>query len=181
MATVGGRTAVRSGQGLLGIYLNDHLAGATAGLGLARRLAGAHRGSPEGEVLTRIAAEVAEDRVALLDIMAGLAVPLRQYKVYGAWALEKVGRLKLNGHLLSRSPLSALVELEALRLAAEGKAAGWRTLRARTAIDPRIDARRLDDLLTRARWQADSLEKLRVQTAARLFGSTRADTPPDAA
>jgi hypothetical protein len=34
----------RSGHDLLGIYLNDHLAGATGGLELARRVAGSHRG-----------------------------------------------------------------------------------------------------------------------------------------
>jgi hypothetical protein len=41
---------------------------------------------------------------------------------------EKAARLKLNGHLLARSPLSSLEELEMLRLGVEGKAAGWRTL-----------------------------------------------------
>jgi hypothetical protein len=41
---------------------------------------------------------------------------------------EKAARLKLNGHLLARSSLSSLEEVEMLRLGVEGKAAGWRTL-----------------------------------------------------
>jgi hypothetical protein len=61
--------------------------------------------------------------------MAALGISVRHYKVYAAWIGEKVGRLKFNGHLTSRSPLSGLEELEMLRLGVEGKAAGWRTLR----------------------------------------------------
>jgi hypothetical protein len=44
MAGVAGIATVtrRSGHDLLGIYLNDHLAGATGGLELARRMAASH-------------------------------------------------------------------------------------------------------------------------------------------
>ena len=61
--------------------------------------------------------------------MAALGIPVRRYKVGAAWIGEKAGRLKFNGRLLARSPLSDLEELEMLRLGVEGKAAGWRTLR----------------------------------------------------
>jgi hypothetical protein len=120
--------ARRSGPDLLGIYLNDHLAGATGGLELARRVAGSHCGPAADGALQRLAAEVAQDRTALQDIMDALGIPVRAYKVYAAWIGEKAARLKLNGHLLARSPLSSLEELEMLRLGVEGKAAGWRTL-----------------------------------------------------
>lgn len=154
---------------LLGIYLNDHLAGATAGVDLFRRAAGAHRGSQVGETLDRLAAEVAEDRGSLQDMMAALGIPIRRYKLYAAWAAEKVGRLKLNGSLLERSPLSSVVELEGMRLGVEGKASGWRTLRTVADHDGRLDADRLDALLARARRQADTLEELRVHAAAEVF------------
>ena len=61
--------------------------------------------------------------------MAALDVPVRTYKVYAGLVGERVGRLKLNGRLLARSPLSSLEELELLSLGVTGKAAGWRTLR----------------------------------------------------
>jgi len=160
-----------SGPDLLGIYLNDHLAGATGGLELFRRAAKAHRGTETGDVIEQFAAEVAEDRAALLGMMRALGVPVRQYKVYAAWAAEKVGRLKFNGRLRERSPLSSLVELEALRLGVEGKASGWRTLRTVAERDDRLDPQRLDGLLDRARRQADTLEELRARTADELFGS----------
>lgn len=163
----------RSGHDLLGIYLNDHLAGATGGAELARRLAAAHRSAEEGSSLRHLAAEVAEDRAALLDIMAALSIPVRSYKVYVAWIGEKAARLKLNGHLLTRSPLSSLEELEMMRLGVEGKAAGWRTLRVLADSDPRLDSVRLDELISRARRQADLLEELRVDAAGQVIGAAQ--------
>jgi hypothetical protein len=159
----------------LGIYLNDHLAGAVAGTGLAKRLAA----EEDGEVLPRLAAEIDEDRETLLELMATLDVPVRRYKTWGAWAGEKVTRLKLNGHLLSRSPLSRVIELEAMRLGVEGKAAGWRTLRARAETDSRLDATRIDGLIDRARRQIEELEQLRVTAAAEVFDGDAAavETP----
>jgi hypothetical protein len=166
-----GTAGTRAEPALLGIYLNDHLAGATGGLELARRAAGAQPDTDRGKQLATLATEIAEDRDALVAMMSGLGVPVRQYKVYSAWAAEKVGRLKLNGHLLDRSPLSSLVEVEALRLGVEGKACLWRTLRAIADQDARLDAARLDDLLARAGRQAKILERLRVSVSAEIFGS----------
>ena len=102
--------------------------------------------------------------------MAALGIPVRAYKVYAAWIGEKAARLKLNGYLLARSPLSGLEELEMLRLGVEGKAAGWRTLRVLAETDKRLDPRRLDELISRARRQADLLEELRVRAAGQVIG-----------
>jgi hypothetical protein len=160
----------RSGYGLLGIYLNDHLAGATVGTELAHRIAASH-GAPADGTLQRLAVEVAQDRAALLDMMGALGVPVRGYKVYAAWIGEKAGRLKFNGHLLTKSPLSYLEELEMMRLGVEGKAAGWRTLRVLADSDKRLDSARLDELISRARRQSDVLEELRVRAAERVTES----------
>jgi hypothetical protein len=154
---------------MIGIYLNDHLAGATAGTQLARRMARSHQGREEGRELEAIAAEIGRDRAALLDIMASLGVAVRGYKAGAAWIGEKAGRLKFNGRVLGRSPLSDLEELELLRLGVEGKAAGWRMLRAQADTDARIDAERLDELIARAKTQASQLEELRVRAASRVF------------
>jgi hypothetical protein len=155
---------------LLGIYLNDHLAGATGGAELARRVAAARRGDEAGDALLRFAADVAADRAALLDMMAALDVPVRAYKVYAGWIGEKAGRLKLNGRLLARSPLSSLEELEMMRLGVEGKAAGWRTLQLLADTEPRLDRARLMELITRAESQLKLLEDLRVRAARVVVG-----------
>lgn len=165
-------TAQRTRQDLLGVYLNDHLAGSTVGMSLARRMvASAEPGSERATVLSRLATEITEDRSALLRIMAALDIQVRGYKVFAAWAGEKVGRLKLNGYLLTRSPLSDLEETEFLWLGVEGKAAGWRTLREIADRDSRLDAGRLDDLIARANHQASVLESLRSSTAERVLTS----------
>ena len=160
-----GTTTRPAPRNFVHIYLNDHLAGATAGAALARRMAKAGHVPGAARVLQDLAAEIAQDRASLLEIMAVLGAPVRDYKVYAAWLGEKAGRLKPNGHPLARSPLSNLEELEILRLGAEGKAAGWRTLRALADRDPRLDAVRLDELIARARRQVDLLEELRVRAA----------------
>jgi hypothetical protein len=159
----------RSRPDPLGIYLNDHLAGATGGAELARRTARSAQGA-EADPLRRFATEVTQDRAALLDMMAALGIPVRSYKVYAAWLGEKAGRLKLNGHLLTRSPLSNLEELEILRLGVAGKAAAWRTLRVAAETDSRLNSGRLDELITRARSQEDLLEELRVRAADDVIG-----------
>jgi hypothetical protein len=170
------RTVRHPGGDLLGVYLNDHLAGATVGAELARRMAAsAAPGSAAAGALPELAGDIAADRAALIEIMAALGIPRRGYKVLAAWAGEKVGRLKLNGRLLARSPLSGLVETELLALGVAGKAAGWRTLRALADRDSRLDAGRLDELIARAGRQSAALEALRGDAAGQLLAAVPAD------
>lgn len=163
-------TENRGQADLLGIYLNDHLASSLAGLELARRMSGAAEpGSESATVLARLVTELAQDRAELLAIMAALGIKVRGYKMFAAWAGEKAGRMKLNGRLVTRSPLSGLVEAEILRLGIEGKAAAWRTLRALAVRDDRLDAARLDWLLARAVSQSEAAETLRVGIAEQML------------
>ncbi|WP_233358721.1 hypothetical protein [Thermomonospora amylolytica] len=156
---------------LLGIYLNDHLAGATAGVELARRLARAHQGTPAGPELARLAAEIAEDRRALQAMMESLGVRVRRWMMLAGWLGEKAGRLKPNGRLLSRSPLSSVIELEVMRLGVEGKLAAWRLLRTVADHDRRLDNARLDRLAERAERQSRLLEELRVRSVEDIIGA----------
>ncbi len=154
---------------LLGVYLNDHLAGAAAGVGLAARLAGAHRATAGATELHRLAGEIAEDRESLAAIMSDLGVTRTHYKEPVAILAERVGRLKPNGSLLARSPLSSIVELEAMALGVTGKRAGWRTLRELCDSRPQLDVARLDELIARADRQLTLLEGLRVRAVAEGF------------
>ncbi|GAA3440532.1 hypothetical protein [Kutzneria kofuensis] len=149
----------------LAIYLNDHLAGATGGVELANRIAHEH----DDAELAGLARDVEADRDSLLRIMAALGVPQDHIKVAGGWLGEKLGRLKLNGHLFSRSPLSYVIELEAMRLGVDGKAAGWQTLRCLAEHDDRLDRTHLDELLARAEAQKETLETLRRRAAETVF------------
>jgi hypothetical protein len=44
------------------VYLNDHLAGAMLGSDLATQIRERHEGSPLGDLMSSIAAEIEEDR-----------------------------------------------------------------------------------------------------------------------
>ena len=147
--------------GGLTTYLNDHLAGSTAGLDLARRAAANNEGTPPGKVLAEVADEIAEDREALLDVMARLSVSRDPIKVAGGWAVEKLGRLKLNGSIVSYSPLSRMLEIEGLALGVEGKGSLWQALKVTHGDDPRLRGVDLDALIARARSQRRRLERLR--------------------
>ena len=158
---------------LLGIYLNDHLAGATMGLELARRTHGQNKDGKLGVALGRIATAIEEDRDSLRSIMQRLDVAPNVAKTTLAWVAERAGRLKMNGHLLSYSPLSRVEELEALRLGVEGKLCLWRALKDARGTDPRLEGVDLDDLANRAERQRDELEAMRVAAARKAFGAPR--------
>jgi hypothetical protein len=147
-------------------YLNDHLAGSTAGVELARRAAASNRGSSYGRVLTELAEEIAEDRQTLERIMDRLGARRDRTKVLAAWSAEKLGRLKLNGRLLGYSPLSRLEELEALALGVHGKLLLWESLARTHADDARLKEFDLAGLQQRARSQQRRLDRQRREAAA---------------
>ncbi|MFE7595635.1 hypothetical protein [Streptomyces sp. NPDC057494] len=169
---------MNSRPSLLGIYLNDHLTGAGSGVELLRRTARAQRGTALGPPLASLALEVAEDRESLLRTMAALDIPVWRSRIALGRLAEKAGRLKLNGRLFSRSPLSDVLELEAMRLGVEGKACAWRSLEALADADPRIDLVRVQGLLRRAERQIRILEALRVERAAQVFTADRTGIVP---
>ena len=155
---------------LLGIYCNDHLAASTGGIELVSRMLSRHRGTPYGGKLEELLDELREERAALRSSMAALEVPVRQYKQVASWVGEKVARLKLNGHVLSRSPLSDLVEFEFIATAVLAKRCGFETLRVVAAADKRLDAALLDRLIAQADKQHDWLADVRREVAAGIFG-----------
>lgn len=161
-----------TGPDLLAIYLNDHLLGATVGVERAHYLAEQCTDPEVTKSLGPIAKEIAEDRRSLVDIMRRLDIPIRRYKVYAGRLAERVGRLKSNGSLVRRSPLTTMVELEFLRLGVEGKAACWQTLRELTDTEERLDAQHLDVLADRAVRQLSNLEELRRRQARKVFADT---------
>jgi hypothetical protein len=149
----------------LATYLNDHLAGATTGRELAKRTLSNNRGTQFEPTLEWLVEQIVEDREALLDIMRSVDAPEDHLKKLGAFAIERLGRLKPNNALFSYSPLSRLVEFEGLVLGVTGKLAGWRSLQQ--LDDSRLAAVDLEQLAQRAIEQRDRLEEQRRE-AARL-------------
>ena len=155
---------------LLAIYCNDHLASAAGGIELVRRMLGEHKGSSYEAGLRGLLDELRQEKTALTRQTRALGFPVRQYKQLAVWVAEKASRVKLNGHLLSRSPLSDLVEFEFLASAVRGKRSGFETLRIAAEVDPRIDKVLLDGLIEQANRQYRWLTDVRREVAAGIFG-----------
>lgn len=149
----------------LHVHLRNHWAAAHGGVDLAQRVARRHRDGEVGPGLAVLAEEFSEDRASLRDIMA--TVGARPGLVLPALARvgERVGRFKPNGHLVTRSPVSDVLELEALRGTLTIKASGWETLLALAEQDDRLPTGELGSLAARARAQGRALAQIHHQVA----------------
>ena len=150
----------------LHVHLRNHWAAACGGVDFVERVARRHRNADVGPALAELATQVREDRDSLRQVMAavgaapGLVMPL------AARVAERMGRLKPNGHLVTRSPVSDVLELEALRGAVTAKAAGWDTLLVLCEREPRLPRGQVEELRRRADEQIASLEQIQRHVAA---------------
>lgn len=151
----------------IAIYLNDHLAGATVGVEVARRTLNSNNDNEFGEFLRRLAGEVEDDRQTLRSVMRELDVRVDRAKQAAAWGSEKLGRLKPNGRLVGYSPLSRLVELEFLSIGITGKLGMWRVLQR--VLDEPLTSADLASLIERAERQRTEVDEYRVRAAVEAF------------
>jgi hypothetical protein len=155
---------------LLDIYLNDHLAGATLGVELSKRLRSSNEGDPTfGEPLAQLADELEADRKILEQVMETLEIRRGVVKPAGAWTAEKLGRFKLNGQLTGYSPLSRFAELEMLYIGLTGQIRMWRALEQTLGKAGEFD---FAELARRAEGQRDRVEELHLAAAALTFAPT---------
>lgn len=154
---------------LLRIYLNDHLMGAALGTRLARRCLSNNQGTPLGDFLEVLLAEIVEDRAVLDSLMDALELPRDRVKQAGAVVAELIGRVKMNGRLTTYSDLSRLVELEGLHAGIDLKVRLWQSLRQAAPSHPAIGAMDLDRLVDRGTAQLERLEVHRLDAAARAL------------
>ncbi len=165
---------------LSAIYLRNHEAAAAAGVQLFGRVARARRGRAHGELIARLAEEVGTDLAMLRSLMADLGVRRAPVLARVVRAAEATARLKPNGTLLRRSPLSDLIEAEALLDAVNAKAAGWAALRSASWADERRPgvAERLRQLGDRAEEQLAELRRVHAETAAAVLVGPAEDGRP---
>ena len=150
------------------IYLQNHEAAARAGHDLFRRSAANQRTRPYGDELAALADDVGDDLAELRSLMREAG--FRANPVLGV-ALrlgERLGRLKPNGRILTRAPLSDLIEVEALLDAVNAKRAGWIALTAAAPLD-RVDSAQIETLKVRADDQIARLEAIHSSVAERVL------------
>jgi len=152
----------------LRIYLNDHLAAATAEVELVGRIAKQYD-DQVGELAKRLRPEIRQERDTLREVMGTLGASADRMKVAASWIGEKVGRLKLNGELRDASPLSPVVELEGLSIAVEARRLLWVSLSEVDEIAERLGRERLQHLIGRAEGQRDEIDVQRREAARRAL------------
>lgn len=139
-------------------YLQDHHAGASAGIDAFQRVADSHGDPAVRQAISHMVTEIKRDEESLRSIMDAFGAKTSPLKDIPARIAEKAARLKPNERISKRSPLSDVVELEALVLAVHGKSLGWQALLE--LDDPGLDRSELGRLLDRAHQQRDELEEL---------------------
>jgi NAD(P)-dependent dehydrogenase (short-subunit alcohol dehydrogenase family) len=152
----------------LSVYLNDHLAGAAAGLELLVEL----RKRPGFEDwATRLHADIAEDRQELKALMRRLGVSESAPRQAAAWMTEKAASLKMRLDDRGDGALHQLELLEALAMGIDGKRALWHALQAASIVEPRLQGVDYTRLIGRAEEQRERVEARRLQAATEAFGT----------
>jgi hypothetical protein len=151
----------------IAIYLNDHLAGATVGVEVARRARNSNKENEFGDFLRRLRQEIEDDRQTLRSVMSELGVRVDRAKQAAAWGSEKVGRLKPNGRLVGYSPLSRVVGLELLAIGISGKLGMWRALQ--DVLEEPLTSADLASLIERADRQRTEVDEYRLRAANGAF------------
>lgn len=157
------------------IYLNDHLAGATGEVALARRCLANNRGTRFEEFLVDFLGQVEEDRRALDSLVGRVGLHRNRAKALAGLAVERVSRLKLNGQLRGYSPLSRVIEFEGLCAGVEAKRAMWRALQEIAADYPPFADFPFGEYLERASRQSEELQSRHLDAAREAFTTGRSD------
>jgi hypothetical protein len=154
---------------LLHIYLRNHEAAAAGGVQLVRRCAKANRNTVFAAELSQLTMQLHADRAALQGMCRSLGVktstPQRMMAVVGVAA----GRLKLNGRLLGYSPLSRIVELEALSAGVVAKLRLWQSLSNLADHRTPLDGDALRHQIEDAKGQLDTIARLHAMAVDAAF------------
>lgn len=155
----------------LDVYLNDHLAGAAAGVELAEKLAADTEGTPRGPVFAGLLADIQADKGVLDSLLETLGFERHTVKAAGTWVSEKLARVRFAAATRHGHELALLMEMEALHMGVSGKLSLWQCLQAAQPVSPQLGevAIDLNALMRRAQDQLARLEVERLRAAELAF------------
>ncbi|CAA9509316.1 MAG: hypothetical protein AVDCRST_MAG67-2621 [uncultured Solirubrobacteraceae bacterium] len=154
----------------LEVYLTDHLAGATAGVNLARMAAQAHRSHEHGAFFGEIASEISADFDTLEQLLAQLGVKKSATKTAAAEIGSKLMAPKFVGG--DDDELNAFITLETLYMGIEGKVSMWKALKTVEDAYPTLAGYDLDELIARGESQRERIEEARLRVAPQALAHT---------
>ena len=153
---------------LLHIYLSDHFAGSAVARSRCSHAAAQNRGNEFGVFLELLLREIDEERETLRSVIERVGAKPPLMKVAVGAAFERLSRLKPDGQLRGYSPLTRLLEFEALSLGVEGKRLLWVALaELRRSSLAEFDFEALEQ---RAVAQRQGIEEKRLAAARLVLG-----------
>jgi len=154
---------------LLSIYLDDHWAGAAAGASVAKRMLRQNRNTRWAEDLAWLREQIESDRSTLSELRKRLQVSGGKTKRRLAVAVERISRLKPNGRMVRYSPLSRVLEAEAMMSGITGKQRLWAALRHGQPMAVDLSGFDFEKLERRAEEQIEMLRTFHHEAAAVAF------------
>lgn len=158
---------------MLATYLDDHRAGAAAGRALSRRMARENSDTGWAERLAGLAEDIEVDDRTLGELRRVLGIRGGLVKRVLARAAAGAARLKLNRFIVGYSPLSRVLEAEAMMAGVVAKKCLWAAMRSRVGIGGQTAQFDFVSLETRARDQIRLLTEYHEAAAKAAF--TRAN------
>lgn len=165
------RVRMSAARDHLAIYLNDHLAGATAALKILDALATEEGDAELNGFVRGLRQAISLDRDELTRLMGATGIAISSVRRAAGWLGEKTTELKLTIDDPTNAGLGIFELFEALALGIDGKRALWSVLRIVSTDVPslRADYARLSQ---RADEQRAAVETRRLEWAARAFSGT---------
>lgn len=154
---------------LLALYLRDHDGASAGGVRLVERCRHSNAGTSFAAPLADLAVEITQDQAQLRGIMHDLDITPSRVKRTAAWVAANLGELVPNGRLVAYSPLSRVLELEALSSAVMAKLRLWHALGELASRDGRLEQTALEGLHERGVAQMDTLAALHAMAVDLAF------------
>jgi hypothetical protein len=161
-------------QDPIDVYLNDHLAGATAGRDLAKQAAERHDGEL-GEFFARLADEIGGDYQTLSSLVDQMGAQGSGAKEAVAKAGSWISEAKFSGDSMDDPQFGTFLTLETLSIGVEGKRCMWKALKVVKGEYPELSSVDVDTLIERAQSQRDRLEAKTLEVAGRALASQKVD------
>lgn len=156
----------------LHVYLNDHLAGATAGVDLVKSAAERHDGEL-GEFFQQLSDEISGDYNTLTSL-------IDQLNAHGSGAKEALAKIgsevseaKFSGESIDDPEFGTFLTLETLSIGVEGKLCMWKALKVVEGEYAELGSFDIDTLIERAQSQRDRIEGRRLEVASAALSASK--------
>lgn len=152
---------------MIGVYLNDHLAGSVTALEMLSHLEPAY---PDlASFVARLRTDIEEDQEELKALLQKMGIGRSLLRRAAGWLTEKLAELKLRLDDPARGSLRLLEALETLSLGIEGKRGLWQALEMASAFNTHLQGLNYGRLLKRAEDQRASVEQERLKAAVAVM------------